>query len=325
MTAWLTCLDVAVEQGLFAVGRADGTVILADLATARPRWVAQLHHERVSTVAFDADLLWTAGFDGTVVAAELADGTSRLCFDAGHGRILALRATHGALLTAGDDGHARLWHPATLAAVQTVDEQRFGPAYALALTPDWLAIGYQSGYVGIWRPTVSAVPVLTSSWQYEGHFQPDGRGPLYAIAVSPTSPLVAFARDRAVCLHEAGEWPLIERLAIPLACNDVQFDTSGTRLLGACSDREVRLWEWQPMVDSRYGYWPRLAAWLGEGMQAEPWSQAMIVSGARFAGDDRVISVSFDGAVRLFPARGPSVTPLRVARYGGKVPGSWED
>jgi hypothetical protein len=54
------------------------------------------------------------------------------------------------------------------------------------------------------------------------------------------------------------------------------------------------------------------------------WRQELIFSGARFVGDDQVIAASFDGAVRLFPSRAPSVSPLRVARYGEDSAVGWE-
>ena len=95
-------------------------------------------------------------------------------------------------------------------------------------------------------------------------------------------------------------------------------------LLGACSDREVRVWGWQPMAGSRHGHWSSAPAWLGEGMRPGEWRQEMIFSGARYAGDDRVVATSFDGAVRLFPSRGLSADPTRVAQYGEEAPGGWE-
>lgn len=244
-------------------------------------------------------------------------------FDAGHGRILSLRAGRGALVTVGDDGYARLWDATTLAAAQSLDENRFGPAYSVALTPDWIAIGYESGHVGIWKPTAAATTILAAGWQYEGHFQPNGRGPLYAIAVSPSRELVAFARDRAVGLHEPGEWPQIQGLPIRLACNDLQFNSTGTLLAGACSDREVRLWDWKPKVGRQHAHWTYLPKWRGEGMQRDAWRKEMIFSGARFAGDDRIIAASFDGAVRLYSADGWSASPLRIAWQGHEVPGGW--
>lgn len=324
MTNWLTCIDVDVARGLFAVGREDGVVILSELATGRPLWVERLHERRVSTVAFDEGRLWTAGFDGAVVSTDLNGGESRRRFDAGHGRVLSLRAGREAVVTVGGDGNARLWDPATLEVAQTLDEKRFGPACSVAVTPDWVAIGYQSGHVGLWKPTAPAASALTAGWQYDGWFQPAGRSLLYAIAVSPSGRLAAFARDRAVCLFEPGEWPLVARLPVPVACNDLQFDSTGDTLIGACSDREVRVWGRQPMAGSRHGHWPTHPAWLGEGMRPGEWRQELIFSGARFVGDDQVIAASFDGAVRLFPSRGLSASPLRVARYGGEAPGGWE-
>jgi WD40 repeat protein len=325
MTNWLTCVGVDVAQGLFAVGREDGTVILSELSTGRPLWVERLHERRVSAVVFDKGRLWTAGFDGIVASSGLTVGGPRLRFEAGHGgRVLSLRVGHGALATVGDDGHARLWDPATLKAVQALDERRYGPAYSVAVTPGWIAVGYEKGYVGIWKPSDPSAPVLAAGWQYEGSFQPAGRSLLYAIAVSPSGHLAAFARDRAVCLHEPGEWTPVARLPVPVACNDLQFNSNGTTLIGACSDREVRVWGSQPMEGSRHGHWPTHPTWLGEGMLPGEWRQELIYSGARFVGDDRVIASSFDGAVRLFPSRGPSVSPLRVARQGGDAPGGWE-
>ena len=324
MTNWLTCVDVDVAQGLFAVGRQDGTVILSELTTARPLWSERLHGARVSAVVFDAGRLWTAGFDGAVVYTDLSQVRPRLRFDAGHGRVLSLRAGLGALMTAGDDGAARLWDPETLKAAQTLDEKRFGPAYSVAVTPGWITVGYENGYVGVWVPSDPAAPPLAAGWQYEGCFQPPGRSLLYAIAVSPSGCLAAFARDRAVSLHEPGEWTPVARLPIPVACNDLQFNSAGTTLIGACSDREVRVWEPRPVAGSRHGLWPTYSSRLGEGMQRGEWRQELIFSGARFVGDDQVIASSFDGAVRLFPSRGPSVSPLRVAQYGGDSPVGWE-
>lgn len=299
--------------------------MISELDTARPLWIERLHDQRVSAVGFDDGLLWTAGFDGIVVAWDLELGQVRLSFDAGHGRILSLRSGYGALATVGDDGHARLWDPATISVAQSLDEKRFGPAYSVALTPDWIAIGYESGHVAIWKPAVPATTILGAGWQYEGDFQPNGRGPLYAIAVSPSRQLVAVARERAVGLHEPGEWPQIQGLSIPVACNDLQFNSTGTLLAGACSDRQVRLWDWKPKVGRQHAHWTYLEKWLGEGMQRDPWRREMIFSGARFAGDDRIIAASFDGSVRLYPADRWATSPLRIAWQGLEVPGGWEE
>lgn len=323
MSIWLTCIDTAPDRGLFAVGRVDGAVIIADLETGRPRWAEPLHGERVSAVAFADGLLWTAGFDGRVAAWDLEGSEVRRRFDAGHGRVLSLCPAGDALLTAGDDGNVRVWEPETGSEARILDEKRFGGSYAIAATPEWIAIGYESGDVGVWRPSAASESVAAADWQYEGHFQPAGRGPLYAIAVSPPGGLAAFARDRAVCLHEPGEWPQVARLPIPLACNDLRFNSKTTLLIGACSDREVKLWGMTPMVGSRHGHWTTVPASCGEGMRGEDWRQEMIFSGAGFAGDDRILAASFDGAVRVFSSQG-FISPLRTARLGDPEPSGWD-
>src|SRR6185312_8919716 len=42
-SVWLTCIDVAADRNLFAVGRQDGVVIIADLASGQPRRAEPLH------------------------------------------------------------------------------------------------------------------------------------------------------------------------------------------------------------------------------------------------------------------------------------------
>jgi WD40 repeat protein len=322
MGAWLTCIDVDATKGTFAVGRQDGKVVLADLATGQPHRVESPHDQRVTSVVFDGTLLWTAAFDGRIAALDPITGELRRRFDTPYGEVGSLRVISGTLLTAGADGNVRLWDPETTAESSVLDEKRFGPAYAVAATPEWIAIGYSSGDVAIWRPESPAPGgvIARARWKYEGHFQPAGRGPCYAIAVTPSQQLAAFARDRAVCLHAPGEWPQVERLPIPLACNDLQFNANATRLIGAGSDREVKLWEQYAEVGNPYGHWINIRS-FGGGMRGGEWQQEMIYSAARFVGDDRVLAASFDGTARLFSL---GIEPERVARLGDDPPAGWD-
>lgn len=239
---WLTCLDVALDRNLFAVGRRDGMVIIADLASGQPQRLERLHGDRVSSVVFDGTVLWTAGFDGQVVAWDLTLGEVRRRFDTGHGRVPMLRmAGPGRLLTVGDDGNARLWDKAGGAALQVLDEKRFGAACSVAATPGWIAIGYRDGHSGFWEPAGAGA---VGPWAYAGHLQSGGRSgsAVSAIAVNAAGSLAAFARDRRVTIYTPGTWRPVAELETDLACNDLQFDSAGEALVGACSERRVRLW-----------------------------------------------------------------------------------
>jgi hypothetical protein len=68
--------------------------------------------------------------------------------------------------------------------------------------------------------------------------------------------------------------------------------------------------------------WNRLGDRFGAGMERGQWEQTLIYSGARFAGDDRVIATSFEGTVQLFQASARFDSP-RVARFGAPNPGGW--
>jgi hypothetical protein len=335
---WLTCLDVDLEHDRFAVGRQDGTVIIADLAGGTPRLSERLHSDLVSKVVFDGNVLWTAGIDGEVVAWDLALGEVRRRFDAGHGRVLGLHmAGPDRLLTAGDDGNARLWDKAGGLPLQVFDEKRFGAAYSVAATASWIAIGYRDGHLAIWLPAAAGA---AAPWVYDGHMEPPGRrgSPLYTIAVSRAGDLAALARDRRVTLCTPGTWKRVAELETDLACNDLQFDSTGEALVGACSERRVRLWRRElvepPGDRQRRGrrpmqpgarlvpIWNRLGDRFGAGMERGQWEQTLIYSGARFAGDDRVIATSFEGTVQLFQASARFDSP-RVARFGAPNPGGW--
>jgi hypothetical protein len=325
-SVWLTCLDVAPARGLFAVGRVDGTVVVADIASGQPHWIARPYADRVTSVCILDDGVWTAGIEGAVVALDLVRGAVVRRFDAGHERLLMLRpGPVGQLITVGDDGHARLWRRDGGPALQTLDEKRYGPAHSVAATDDWIAIGYKSGWATIWQPaTVEGPP---STWAYAGNMQPAGRSgsPLGAIAASPSGDRVAFARDRRVTLCVAGSWQRVAELHTDLACNDVQFDSTGRVLIGACSERRVYVWRRQEEVGNPHGYWSRLGRPLGHGMERGQWAQELIYSAARFAGDDQVIATSFDGTAQLFRLDEPGLSPRRVAHYGGARPGGWVD
>jgi WD40 repeat protein len=326
VTNWLTCLDVSTQPGLFAVGRLDGTVIVADLATGQPRSVVRHHTDRVSALCFLDDLLWTAGFDGAVMALDLLQGGVVRRFDPGHGCVRALRpAASDLLITAGDDGHARLWPRDGGGALQTLDETRHGPAYCVIVLKDWIAIGYRNGCVGLWEP--SASDGQPTAWAYAGQMEPPGRrgSPVYAIAGSPADACVAFARDRRVTLCTPGDWRRVAELETDLACNDIQFASTGNALVGACSERHVRVWNSQPMAGHGGGHWNRYGKMLGLGMAGSPWEQELVYSGARFAGDDRVIATSFDGTVQLFDLARPGLSPHRVARFDGPTPSGWSE
>lgn len=339
---WLTCLDVDLERNRFAVGRQDGTVIVADLATGAPQLSERLHKDLVSKVVFDGDVLWTAGTDAEVVAWDLVLDAVRRRFDPGHGRVLALRlAGPDRLLTAGDDGSVRLWDKAGGAALQVLEETRFGAAYSVAATAGWIAIGYQDGHIAIWLPAAAGAP---APWVHDGHMQPPGRrgSPLYAIAVSQAGDLVALGRDRRVALCTPGTWKQVAELECDLACNDLQFDSTGEALVGACSERRVRLWRRElvevpahaskrrqrraPRPGGPMPVWGRFGDYFGAGMKDGQWEQALIYSGARFLGDDRVIAASFDGTVQLFQVDVPGLSPHRMARFGGgPSSGGWTE
>lgn len=337
---WLTCLDVDPARNRFAVGCQDGTVILADLASGRPQSIEKLHGDMVSSVSFDGQMLWTSGCDGQVVCWDLVLREERRRFDAGHGRVLRLRPAGGdRLLTVGDDGNARLWDKAGGAALQTLEETRFGAAYSVAAPAGWIAIGYQDGHVGIWVPAAAGA---AGPWAYDGQMEPSGRrgSTLNAISVSPAGDLVAFARERRVTLCTPGSWKRVAELETDLACNDLHFDSKGEAVIGACSERLVRLWRRElvepPGDRQRRGrrpmkpgarlmpIWNRFGDRFGLGMGRAAWEQTMIYSGARFAGDDQVIAVSFDGTVQLFKARAYWESP-RVARFGGSKFDGWSE
>jgi hypothetical protein len=337
-SVWLTCIDVAADRNLFAVGRQDGVVIIADLASGQPRRMEPLHRDRVSRVVFDGALLWTAAFDGQVVAWDLALGEVRRRFDAGHGRVLALRlAGPDRLLTAGGDGNVRLWDKAGGAALQVLDEKRYGAAYSVAALPGWVAIGYQDGHSCFWEPATAGA---AGPWAYAGHMQSAGRtgSPVYSIAVNASGTLVAFARDRRVTIYTPGTWRAVVDLECDLACNDLQFDSAGEALLGACSERRVRRWRREPVQTPSpqsskqqrqvqrgpVARWNRFGDWFGAGMERGKWEQTLIYSGARFAGDGRIIATSFDGTVQLFQGNA-RLDPHRVARFGVPNPSGWSE
>jgi hypothetical protein len=312
---WLTCLDVATDAGAFAVGRQDGVVLLVDVATGVPRWRHRHHEGRLSGVVLDGPTVWTAGFDGRVVACDRDTGAVLRRLDAGHGRVLGLRpAGPEHLVTVGDDGHARLWDRAG-AAVQELDETRFGAAYSVAVTPEWIAIGYQDGHVAVWLPDPAS-----GGWRYDGHLEPAGRrgSPVHAVAAGPAGDLVAFGRDRRVTLHRPGSWQRVAEFEIDVACNDLQFGPSGDDLLGACSDRLVQRWR-RPGA----GPWNTVGDRFGAGPGGEPWAREMIYSGVRRVGDDGVLATSFDGTAQLFRAADRSA-PARVARLGAGEPSGWQ-
>jgi hypothetical protein len=337
----LICLDVDLGRNRFAVGREDGTVIIADLATGTPQRSERLHSDWVSKVVFDGDVLWTAGCDGEVVAWDLALGEVRRRFDAGHGRVLALgMAGPDRLLTAGDDGNARLWDKAGGAALQVFEEKRFGRAYSVAATAGWIAIGYRDGHSGFWEPSAAGA---AAPWTYAGHMLSAGRSgsPAYAIVVSPAGNLVAVARDRRVTLYTPGTWSPVAELQCDLACNDLQFDSKGEVLVGACSERRVRLWRRKlveapahqskrrqrrsPRPSGPVASWDRFGDWGGAGMERGQWQETLIYSGARFAGDGQALATSFDGTVQLFHLDGPVLRLHRMARFGASSPGEWSE
>jgi WD40 repeat protein len=324
MTNWLTCLDVSAVSGLFAVGRSDGTVIVAELASAEPRWIVRHHTDRVSGVCFVDDVVWTTAFDGALMALDPASGDVARRIDTGHGCVRSLRpAGADQLITGGDDGHARLWRRDDGGAVQTLDEKRHGPAYSACVAKDWIAIGYRNGWVALWEPAnADGAP---AAWAYAGQMQPAGRRdtPVYAIAASPTGDCVAFARDSRVTLCTPGEWRRIAELDTDLACNDLHFASSGKALAGACSERHVRIWDNQPMAGNAPGHWNRFGRSVGAGMERGKWSQELVYSGVRFAGDDQAIATSFDGTVQLFAPSRPGLSPQRVAEFGGSAPSGW--
>ncbi len=65
------------------------------------------------------------------------------------------------------------------------------------------------------------------------------------------------------------------------------------------------------------------AGMLGAGTERLQWEETMIYSGARFAGDDRIIATSFDGTVQLL-VRARWERP-RVARFGVANPQGWSE
>jgi hypothetical protein len=71
--------------------------------------------------------------------------------------------------------------------------------------------------------------------------------------------------------------------------------------------------------------WDQFGDYFGAGMERGQWDERLIYSGARFAGDDRIIATSFDGTVQLFALGEAVISPQHVARFGGAIPSGWSE
>jgi len=279
-----------------ATASADGTARLWPLKTKASAAVLGHHPGAVRAIAFDAAgvRVATAAQDGVIRIYEPGKGDAPRELRGHESDVIAVSFTKDGrlLVSASLDGTARLWSLATGKA--TVLRGHRGRIYSAELSPDerTLLTASQDGTARLWdRRRPDAPPLVLQGHTEElssATFSPDGKR------------VITTSRD-----NTARIWPIeeVDEQAAQLQHDGAKvrcgaYSPDGRSLLTCAGEREV--WRWRGDDLSR----PRRRIV----------HDARVID-ARFVDDDRIVTVTSDGAIRQWPSSGP---PTLLAAAGAQ-------
>jgi WD40 repeat protein len=340
----LRCWDVASGQPLQRLaGHAGPVTSVALSADGRIALSGSVDRSlRVWDVASGACLQRLLGHEGTVSAVDLsADGQRALSgasnrllnlWDVAAGRLLGQVAAHGDAIhavrfhpgglaaTASADRTIKLWHLAELDSLQPSDSHD-GAVQALAFTADGqrCASGGAEGTIQLWD---------VASGRRSASFGTAGGAPIQTLAFTPDGLCIMAGEvggGYRLWFIDTGDsaWLPIRHLA---PVQHAAFSHDGHRLLTACSDRFVYLWDvasgsliarhgTRRLFDHLITPSPRRAQqddsaeWQDTYLPGEP---VYAVAGVRIGDDGRAIAISATPAPLDSDRRAPPAEPAEA-------------
>jgi WD40 repeat protein len=283
---------------LLASGGTDGPVRLWDVATGRLARACESSPNHVQGVAFmpDGKTLITGG--PTIQLWDPATGQERLVLDAHQDRVGAFEfsADGTVILSASADRTIRYWETATGRQLRRVPLNDFRDRFTFTPDGKLLITGDHDGALRLWDAANGK-----AIRQLEGH-----RGPIYSLAVSPDSTLLASGGgwfrldDRPTDDYAIRLWDLATGKKL-LQIEDHRGSVGGLRfspdcktLVSASQDHTVRLWD------------------LATGTEIRRFGDAQYISDLAFSPDGKILATGSQNQAILWDP----VTGKELARLG---------
>jgi WD40 repeat protein len=238
---WITAMCFSPDQRRLALGRADSTVRLLDLANGSLIGVLRGHRHAIVHVDWQPDgTLHTISLDGMAKTwnAGSALEVPTITTSQPESIALAFDPSGANIIIGGGDGTVQRWTVGAGGSGQPVKGRDLA-AHAEAVlevavheSSGTIATAGRDGVVRVAREIATNAPPLLIS---------PGAGPISSLDFSPDGSQLIIGADRQVALWDAATGKLLHDYSTPgVVANEIIFDHSGDRFYSACADGFVR-------------------------------------------------------------------------------------
>ena len=221
-----------------AFRRQDGSLTLRS-ATGEMRNLTTAHEPiGAGAVVFspDGSMLASGGWDGSLTVIDVVTGEKKAVGRTVHGIWIVAWSPDGKRLATGDVyGTVQIWDSVSLATIRTIAAHHSTIlAIEFSSNSETIATAAEDNLITLWR--------VTSGWKLNTFRGNEGAPTSLAFEDQDRTLISSSVDGKVRRWHvEAVDGPDV--LDHPAAVSDVAFSADGTRLITACNDKKIRIWQ----------------------------------------------------------------------------------